>query len=132
MTNLRYTISTAVLAAVSGTITRTLSREGYSGHGEGLNNPALCDVPDVGPLPCGAYTLDAPIEPPGHLGPLAFPLIPDAANEMHGRDGFYMHGDNAEMNHTASDGCIILPRVVRAAVAMLLQSGPVRLTVVSA
>jgi hypothetical protein len=32
---------------------------------------------------------------------------------MFGRSGFLIHGDNAEMNHTASDGCIILSHDIR-------------------
>lgn len=90
---------------------------GYSGHGAGMNNPKAQALSDVGPIPQGWYTIDAPIDPPSHLGPCAMPLIPDAMNEMFGRSGFYIHGDNAEMNHSASDGCIILPRPAREMIA---------------
>ena len=38
-------------------------------------------------------------------------LEPDATNEMHGRDGFLIHGDNA--TNDASEGCIIVPRATR-------------------
>jgi hypothetical protein len=124
--DLTYTISTGLLDQ-PGSLGWPIVK-GYSGRGAALNNPAMCDVPDVGPLPIGAYTVNAPIDPAGHLGPLAFPLIPDAANQMHGRDGFYIHGDNVEMNHSASCGCIILPRVDRVWIARLV---PARLTVVA-
>lgn len=86
--------------------------EGYAGHGEGLNNPLLSHVPNVGPLPAGAYLLDNPHDSP-HTGAFSINLIPDPKNEMFGRSLFRMHGDNNELNHTASDGCIIMPRRVR-------------------
>lgn len=44
-------------------------------------------------------------------------LDPDDGNEMFGRSLFRMHGDNAAMNHTASDGCIIMGLAVRLEVA---------------
>jgi hypothetical protein len=89
---------------------------GYAGHGEGLNNPAMIGTPDVGPLPIGTYTI-GPHQDNPHVGLFAMRLTPDPANEMFGRAGFFIHGDNVEMNHTASDGCIILPRAVRQDVA---------------
>jgi hypothetical protein len=36
---------------------------------------------------------------------------------MFGRSGFFIHGDNQAMNHTASEGCIILPHAARIAIA---------------
>jgi hypothetical protein len=42
------------------------------------------------------------------------PLTPDPSNEMFGRSAFFIHGDNPQLNHTASDGCIILIRPLRA------------------
>lgn len=33
---------------------------------------------------------------------------------MHGRAGFYMHGDKVAAPGNASEGCIIMPRAVRA------------------
>jgi hypothetical protein len=85
-----------------------LPSRGYSGHGEGYNNPEMESVANVGPIPKGTYTIEAPIEPGGHLGPCALPLVPDSVNQMFGRQGFYIHGDNVHLNHSASDGCIIL------------------------
>lgn len=100
---------------------------GYSGNGEGMNNPAMQDVRGHGPLPAGSYTIGAPLDPPDHLGPLAMPLTPAPANEMFGRSAFFMHGDNAAMNYSASDGCIVMARAIRQAV---LGSGDTALTVV--
>ena len=89
---------------------------GYAGHGEGLNNPALCNDPDVGPLPQGTYTIEQPIND-HQVGVFALPLMPASSNEMFGRSAFFCHGDNPELNHTASDGCIIMIHPVRVQLA---------------
>ena len=85
---------------------------GYSGNGGGLNNPAMQDDPDVGPIPQGNYTISTAYTDP-EKGPIVMGLTPDPANQMFGRDGFLIHGDNQAMNHTASKGCIILGRLIR-------------------
>lgn len=84
---------------------------GYAGHAEGVNNPALQAVRNVGPLPCGGYTISEMLDK--HIiGNLVLVwcvrLTPDADNEMFGRDGFLIHGDNDEGNKSASEGCIVL------------------------
>jgi hypothetical protein len=89
---------------------------GYSGNTTGLNNPDEQDRIGVGPVPRGDYTIGLPHRPIGHLGPLALPLFPAPSNEMPGRCGFFIHGDNRKMNHTASNGCIILARTARQAI----------------
>lgn len=89
---------------------------GYSGHGAGVNDPALQGVKDVGPLPQGKYTIGPAVQDP-QTGPVSMHLIPDAANEMYGRGSFLIHGDNEACDHTASEGCIILPREVRERIA---------------
>jgi hypothetical protein len=86
---------------------------GYSGKYAGQNNPSMQDVPNVGPLPCGNYEIQAPIDSPKH-GPYALPLIPDAANEMFGRSEFLIHGERLEgPPGLASEGCIICARYAR-------------------
>lgn len=89
---------------------------GYAGgnkgkNPEGINNPAMQCVKDIGPLPVGFYTFGVPVVK-SHLGPYAIPLIPDAANIMCGRGDFYCHGDTTPSGN-ASEGCIIMPRTVR-------------------
>ena len=88
---------------------------GYSGLGAGKNRPDAQDVPDVGPIPRGAYNIGAPFESIEH-GPFAMHLDPVPGNEMFGRSGFLMHGDSLEHPGAASEGCIIMPRAVREAV----------------
>jgi hypothetical protein len=104
----QYEQSTGILSQ-DGNIVAT----GYSGHGNGVNNPDDEFIKNVGPIPQGIYTIGPPREPINILGPLAMPLEPDPNNDMEGRDGFYIHGDNNDDNHTASDGCIILSHDIR-------------------
>jgi len=90
---------------------------GYAGgncgeNPEGVNNPDLQQMSQVGPLPCGKYKRGEVIEG-SHLGPFAIRLIPDPENKMFGRSGFFMHGDNSKGDRSASEGCIIMSRQVR-------------------
>lgn len=87
---------------------------GYSGRAEGRNNSTMQDRHNVGPIPRGVYSISDPFDTETH-GPFVLRLTPDVGNEMFGRSGFLMHGDNAA--HDASEGCIIMPRDVREAVA---------------
>jgi hypothetical protein len=87
----------------------------YSGHGPGLNNPALENVHDVGPIPAGIYTIGSFFND-DEKGPFVCNLIPVESNIMYGRAGFMIHGDNRDANQTASHGCIVAPHAVRVAV----------------
>mgnify|MGYP001594520017 FL=1 len=88
---------------------------GYSGTGEGKNNPKGQKLKAVGPIPCGYYTIGTPYDTKTH-GPLVIPLLPDAANEMFGRSAFLIHGDSIKAPGTASHGYIIQGRKVRESV----------------
>lgn len=99
-----------------------LSRDGvlvssdcYSGHGEGLNNPAAEGIPSVGPIPCGLYRFGEISADKSH-GPLARRIIPAPGTDTHNRSGFLLHGDEVEHagESLASHGCIIAARTVRA------------------
>lgn len=86
---------------------------GYSGHGEGYNNPALEDVHDVGPIPRGNWSIvGPPSDTTGH-GPFVLRLEPFPGTQTFGRSGFLIHGDRKDAPGTASLGCICLSRVVR-------------------
>lgn len=102
---------------------------GYSGHGEGVNNPALQAVHDVGPIPQGRYGINAPREVPGR-GPYVLPLMPFATTDTFGRSGFLCHGDSIEHPGAklASHGCVILGRAAREAI---WQSGDHELEVIA-
>ena len=109
-----YSQSTGTLTAPDG----SLAGQGYSGHGPGINNAAMQNVPDVGPIPVGLYTI-GPFRSDPEKGPLVCDLIPDPENEMFGRSGMMMHGD--EILHLgerlASHGCIIQDHLVRLGVS---------------
>ena len=85
---------------------------GYSGAGDGKNNPELQNVHNVGPIPVGYYLIGKPFDSPTH-GPYAMPLVPTPDTELFGRSAFLIHGDNVRFPGTASQGCIILSRDVR-------------------
>ena len=109
-----YSQSTGTLTAPDG----TAYTGNYSGHGLGVNAPALQSEPDIGPIPQGLYTIGPPFTDP-EKGPLVMALTPDPANEMYGRSGFELHGDLVtEMGRRlASLGCIVAPHATRAAIA---------------
>ena len=89
--------------------------KGYSGREAGLNNPAMEADEGVGPIPAGRWVIGAVFDHP-RLGRCVMHLMPDAF-DPHGRAAFLIHGDNAQMNHTASHGCIILAHLIRLQIA---------------
>lgn len=101
--------------------------KGYSGNGNGKNNPAMQNVENVGPLPQGLYGIESPINSPKH-GPTALPLVPDPKNTMFGRSEFLIHGDSVEAPGCASEGCIVMAKIVR---ELIWQSGDHDLTVLA-
>jgi len=101
-----YDVPTGQLYSPEGALTA----HGYSGNGADLNNPSSEGIKNHGPIPDGHYTFTDWQDHP-HKGPKVCHLTPAPDNEMYGRDGFMVHGDN--QTHTASDGCIILPRFAR-------------------
>jgi hypothetical protein len=86
---------------------------GYSGTGAGMNNPALQNVPKVGPIPRGDWTIVGPPADTADHGPYVLKLNPADGSETFGRSGFLMHGDSKDHPGCASHGCVILPRTVR-------------------
>jgi hypothetical protein len=102
----------------------------YSGHGAGINNPALQGVPDVGPIPVGWYTIGAPFQHP-HAGQLCMRLTPNPGTDTKGRAGFMWHGDNLANNRTASEGCIISPHQDRLVVTAAVMARDNQLEVIA-
>lgn len=86
---------------------------GYAGNGKGLNNPDAQGLHDVGPLPCGLYTINSPVDTDSH-GPFVMWLTPNPDNDMMGRGSFGIHGDRKEPPpFSASQGCIVANRTIR-------------------
>ena len=108
-----YVQSTGELLSADG----ALWGVGYSGRAEGKNNPAAQHMRNVGPLPTGLYVMGAYYDDPGGKGPCVIPLTPAPSNNMLGRSGFLIHGDNKD--HDASHGCIIMGPVVRRRISKL-------------
>lgn len=88
---------------------------GYSGNGSGLNNPKLQMVHNHGPIPQGFWEIGIFFDDL-YLGPCVAALKPQAPETIFGRGGFFIHGDNQALNHSASDGCIILSKTFREAI----------------
>jgi hypothetical protein len=100
---------------------------GYSGNGEGKNNPAMESTHDVGPIPRGYYVIGPMIGSTREHGPDVLPLMPESSTDTFGRGGFLIHGDSLEHPGLASKGCIILGRTMRNVIA---ESGDETLAVV--
>jgi len=78
--------------------------EGYSGGGEGLNNPLYQLEPNVGPIPEGTWTigpLQTNVTNTGVELPFSMRLTPDPGTDTFNRGGFIIHGG------TTSKGCPI-------------------------
>lgn len=90
---------------------------GWAGQGAGKNNPDAQNIPNIGPLPRGNYTIGPAYHHP-KLGRVTMNLIPDPDNNMEGRADFRIHGAAAPPDtETSSHGCIIQIRSVRERVA---------------
>ena len=89
------------------------SCNGYAGRDNGLNNSEAQNISNTGPIPQGTYIVGGTTT---RRGPGTRPLMPSSNNEMFGRSGFLLHGDNAQRNNSASHGCIIIPPDCRRAV----------------
>jgi len=85
----------------------------YSGAPGHINDARSEAFVGKGPIPIGVYWCLAPRRHPT-LGPIAIPLDPAGSNEMFGRSGFYVHGDNVKQDRSASQGCVICNATTRA------------------
>jgi hypothetical protein len=84
---------------------------GYSGAPGSVNDSTKEHVKNHGPIPRGVYQMLPPVQSK-KVGPMAIPLRPVEHNAR-GRSAFMIHGDNSKGNQSASEGCIIMYRVVR-------------------
>lgn len=85
---------------------------GYAGYGVGKNNPDMQNINDVGPLPCGNYNINAPVDDVV-TGKFTLPLDPFLNNVMFGRNEFKIHGDSILSPGNGSHGCIVMEPWVR-------------------
>jgi hypothetical protein len=87
--------------------------KGYSGHGDGKNNPEAESIHNVGPIPRGNWRISGPPVDTSTHGPFVLHLMALPETETFGRSGFLIHGDSMEHPGAASEGCVILARSVR-------------------
>ena len=101
----------------TGTLTKDgiFEGTGYSGTGAGRDNPAMQNVPNVGPIPQGSYTIGPEYDEVPGLGPCVMHLDAQPGTETFGRSEFRIHGNNAE--NDASHGCVILGPALRHLIA---------------
>lgn len=95
---------------------------GYSGRERGKNNHEFEHVKNVGPIPCGIWSINGVYDSP-KLGPLVIVLIP-FEHEAHGRTFFRIHGDSKKYPGEASKGCIVLKREIREKILAHLDQYP--------
>ena len=88
---------------------------GYSGMGIGRNNPVMENARDLGPIPRGRYRIGPQYRHPTK-GPVTMALEP-IGHAAHGRTHFLIHGDSIRNPGNASEGCIVLDRAARQAIA---------------
>ncbi len=90
--------------------------QSYAGHGPGVNNPSMQNVPMEGPLPRGTYTIGPQQNNRTHNGKnliMSMRLTPSPSNQMFGRAGFLIHGPHANDHRDSSNGCPIMTRSMR-------------------
>lgn len=107
----RYTISTGAMENGLGQ-----AFVGYSGKGMWRDDPDSVREVGLGPIPPGTYRIGSPRNHP-RLGVLSMALTPVPGTDTFGRSGFFIHGDNAAANKSASSGCIVLNRLARSYIA---------------
>lgn len=122
----RYSQSRGLIAVVDADLGAAVIGRGYAGRGSARNNPRAEREVARGPLPVGVYEVGTPMDHK-RLGRFAIPLAP-VQGDLFGRSGFFIHGDNAKRNGTASSGCIVTDYDVR---YRLMALGIRRLTVVA-
>lgn len=122
-----YEQSTGTIAIRNGDFETPLA-SGYAGRHDHLNDPQSDHLHSLGPLPKGEYEME--VKRHDRFASPAIRLTP-VKGEMHGRSGFWIHGDNARGDRTASSGCPIFPKPVRELIATAIGAGYTRLSVVN-
>jgi type VI secretion system (T6SS) effector TldE1-like protein len=84
---------------------------GYSGAPGAVNDPTQEAIHFRGPIPKGRYRVGT-IFHHHEKGPHVMSLTP-VGHSAHHRTDLLIHGDNDDLNHTASQGCVILAPEMR-------------------
>ena len=81
--------------------------QGYSGYGDGLNNPDMQDVENVGPIPRGNWEVTgyrSTLHGKSHNTVVVLNPLNVDTKRLH----FLIHGGYGPSNPTASNGCIVI------------------------
>lgn len=118
--DLEYYQSSGHLVLCSNEGGRCILARGYSGAPGYVNDPRSEGKIAKGPIPKGVWKLGHAVDHKT-LGPVAIPLEPVEVPSLRrsGRSGFYIHGDNAKNDRSASRGCIVVHRATREAIRAL-------------
>jgi RHS repeat-associated protein len=111
-----YNQTTGEISHVDSSGNTTTLGHGYSGNGEGWNNPDYQYHENVGPIPEGTYDIGSQ-RTSANTGPAVMDLTPRSGTFTNGRTDFQIHGDNGLNNNSASQGCIVGSRKLRDAIA---------------
>ena len=105
--NINYDQVTGNITDEAGNLLAT----GWSGRGEGKNNPDMQSVHNEGPLPQGLYETGEWEHQHNGLGHDVVALH-QIEGETYGRDGFFIHGPSVNPDNYGeeSKGCIVVPR----------------------
>lgn len=87
---------------------------GSAGRGDARNDPAREHERSIGPLPSGEYRMR--VVPHSRFAAPAIALT-QTKGETYSRSGFYIHGG------TQSEGCILIQKRERDAIAALMAAG---------
>lgn len=114
-----YNLSTRIFARNGSTLAKPINDTStpYSGTHAGRNNPEMCNVSNIGPLPPGRYRIERSRNSVT-LGPVIFDLTPLPDTNTFGRSLFCIHGNDKQ--NDASHGCLILDRNIRDLIASIV------------
>ncbi|WP_457625852.1 tlde1 domain-containing protein [Persephonella sp.] len=109
-----YYQSSGLMVCIGDNTGKEYYREkGYSGYGQGKNNPDMQHIPNVGPIPRGLWRLGNRWYNHPRLGKNVINLVPLPGNTCYNTqrecDTFRIHGDSLRNPGNASHGCIVLP-----------------------
>jgi RHS repeat-associated protein len=108
----QYSQSTGEISHVDADGTTTNHGQGYSGHGGGVNEPSVQRSSNFGPIPRGWWYIGPAYTHPTK-GPITMSLTSTVETDAYGRNLFLIHGDNACLCQSASEGCVIFGPNIR-------------------
>jgi len=84
---------------------------------QGMNNPNMCSLHFIGPLPLGEYSI-GPFTSHPEVGENSAQLT-QISGESYGRSDFFIHGPGSVDPLNSSEGCIVVPHFDRLRISEL-------------